>query len=199
MHPKKNSGVGLHIAAARKRAGLTQEELAERLHVTRQTISNYESMRSQPDIQMLAQLAKCLQVPVEELIYGRGGSQYCSRAYIGMSGFCRNLGIIVYVLGVLYGIRLGSGAKGRGERSVLCLYALGCSPRVDRGSPVGDGPAGLGAHPAAAGAAGRKRRTAGRMIGHRSKRTTVNERGRRSTGAAPSLLTLTVKLNSLLD
>ena len=124
MHPKKNSGVGLHIAAARKRAGLTQEELAERLHVTRQTISNYEGMRSQPDIQMLAQLAKCLQVPVEELIYGRGGSQYCSRAYIGMSGFCRNLGIIVYVLGVLYGIRLGSGAQKVGESGVSYAFTL---------------------------------------------------------------------------
>lgn len=56
MRQKKDGGVGRHIAVARRQAGLTQEELASRLHVTRQTISNYESMRSQPDIQMLVQL-----------------------------------------------------------------------------------------------------------------------------------------------
>ena len=72
MRSGKNNLVGQHIAAARKRAGLTQEELAARLHVARQTVSNYESMRSQPGIQMLVQLADCLQVPVETLIYGEG-------------------------------------------------------------------------------------------------------------------------------
>ena len=38
----KSSVVGDCIRAERRRAGLSQDQLAERLHVTRQTISNWE-------------------------------------------------------------------------------------------------------------------------------------------------------------
>lgn len=123
MERKSSSVIGRHIAAARKQAGLTQEELADRLHVTRQTISNYESMRSQPDIQMLVQLADCLQVPVEELIYGRGAKRP-ARAFGGLATCCRNLGIAVYVVGALWGIYLGSGAVSVGENQVAYGFSL---------------------------------------------------------------------------
>ena len=123
MGKKRGSVVGRHIAAARKQAGLTQEELADRLHVTRQTISNYESMRSQPDIQMLVQLADCLQVPVEELIYGRG-TRRPAREFGGLATCCRNLGIAVYVVGGLWGIRLGSGAVSVGENQVAYGFSV---------------------------------------------------------------------------
>ena len=103
MERKSSSVIGRHIAAARKQAGLTQEELADRLHVTRQTISNYESMRSQPDIQMLVQLADCLQVPVEELIYGREAKRP-ARPFGALATCCRNLQNAVYVEGALWGI-----------------------------------------------------------------------------------------------
>ena len=123
MAKKSGSVVGRYIAAARKQAGLTQEELADRLHVTRQTISNYESMRSQPDIQMLVQLADCLQVPVEELIYGRG-TKRPTRDFWGLATCCRNLGIAVYIVGVLWGIQLGSGAVSVGENQVSYGFSL---------------------------------------------------------------------------
>ena len=42
MPGKNASPVGRQIRAARHRTGLSQESLAERLHVTRQTISNWE-------------------------------------------------------------------------------------------------------------------------------------------------------------
>lgn len=90
MRSGKNNWVGQHIAAARKRAGLTQEELAARLHVTRQTISNYESMRSQPDIQTLVQLADVFQVPVETLIYGERAARR-SGSTAELAAFCQGL------------------------------------------------------------------------------------------------------------
>ena len=124
MGKKRAGGVGHHIAAARKREGLTQEELADRLHVTRQTISNYESMRSQPDIQMLTQLADCLQVSVEELIYGQELPR-SSRHVGGLAGFCRNLGIAVYLVGALWGLRAGSGVRKVGESGVAYAFLLG--------------------------------------------------------------------------
>ena len=43
MNFKKSNTVGIRISAARKAAGLSQEALASRLHVTRQTISKWET------------------------------------------------------------------------------------------------------------------------------------------------------------
>lgn len=123
MHGKKELGVGGHIAAARRQAGMTQEELAALLHVTRQTVSNYESMRSQPDIQTLVRLADCLRVPVEELIYGRQ-TRRSPRFFGGLAAFCRGLGIAAYLLGGCWGIRQGSGVRQVGENGVAYAFDL---------------------------------------------------------------------------
>lgn len=50
---------------------MTQEELSEKMYVTRQTISNWENGKSQPDIETLSMLAEVFGVEVTELIYGR--------------------------------------------------------------------------------------------------------------------------------
>ena len=62
--------IGKNIRAVRTRAGLTQDQLAERLHVTRQTVSNYETGRSRPDVETLLALAEALEADVKELLYG---------------------------------------------------------------------------------------------------------------------------------
>lgn len=62
--------IGKNIRAARVRRGLTQGELAERLHVSRQTVSNYETGRSRPDVEMLLSTAEQLEVDVQVLLYG---------------------------------------------------------------------------------------------------------------------------------
>ncbi|MEG0494273.1 MAG: helix-turn-helix transcriptional regulator [Clostridia bacterium] len=52
--------LGSQIRQARKNRGFTQEQLAETLHVTRQTVSNWENERFQPDYEMLVQIADVL-------------------------------------------------------------------------------------------------------------------------------------------
>lgn len=52
----------------RKAQGLTQEQLATTLYVTRQTISNWENDRAQPDYQMLSTVASVLNVPISTLL-----------------------------------------------------------------------------------------------------------------------------------
>lgn len=62
--------VGRNIKKIRKDKNLTQDELAERLHCTRQTISNYENGKSEPNIELLIEIASVLEVEVTDLIYG---------------------------------------------------------------------------------------------------------------------------------
>lgn len=50
---------------------MTQDELAEKLSVSRQTVSNYETGKSQPDIDMLMNIAEVLSVDVNTIIYGK--------------------------------------------------------------------------------------------------------------------------------
>lgn len=63
--------IGRNIKKLRLQKGLSQEELGEKLSVTRQTISNYETGRSLPDIGTLERLAQIFGTNIEEVIYGR--------------------------------------------------------------------------------------------------------------------------------
>ena len=48
--------------------GMTQEELAEKLHVVRQTVSKWEKGISLPDAEMLERLADLFGVTADELL-----------------------------------------------------------------------------------------------------------------------------------
>lgn len=65
-----SNSVGKNIKKLRSEKGITQEQLAERLHVTRQAVSNWETGKTQPDIDTLSALAECFEITVEEVIYG---------------------------------------------------------------------------------------------------------------------------------
>lgn len=52
----------------RKAKGLSQEELAARLHVVRQTVSKWEKGLSVPDADLLVRLAEVLEVSVSQLL-----------------------------------------------------------------------------------------------------------------------------------
>lgn len=57
-----------NLKALRKQKGFSQEELATRLHVARQTISKWEKNLSVPDADTLICLAEILEVSVSELL-----------------------------------------------------------------------------------------------------------------------------------
>lgn len=56
------------LCELRKQKGLTQEELAERLYVSRTAISKWESGRGYPNIDSLKAIAKFFSVSVDELL-----------------------------------------------------------------------------------------------------------------------------------
>lgn len=62
--------IGANIRRARTRRRLTQDDLAQTVHTTRQTISNYETGRSRPDVETLQRLADALGVELTELLDG---------------------------------------------------------------------------------------------------------------------------------
>jgi len=99
---EKNT-IGARLARARKHIGLSQEALAERLNVTRQTVSNWEGGKSLPDIEMLKSLSAALGVPVEKLIYGE--NETIERPYRipnEVGRLCFGLAIAVYILGFVF-------------------------------------------------------------------------------------------------
>lgn len=56
-------------------SGLTQEEVANRVGLTRQAISSYESGRTQPDLSMLIKLAEVYQADISDILYGSNQTQ----------------------------------------------------------------------------------------------------------------------------
>lgn len=60
--------IGKNIRLARLHRKLTQDELAQKVHTTRQTISNYETGRSRPDVETLQRLADALGIELTELL-----------------------------------------------------------------------------------------------------------------------------------
>lgn len=61
---------GNRLAQLRKEKGLSQEELANRIGVSRQAISKWENGESSPDTDNLVALAKVYGVTIDELING---------------------------------------------------------------------------------------------------------------------------------
>ncbi len=85
--------IGKNIKAFRLKNKITQEQLAESLYVTRQTISNYETGRSHPDIEMLRSIADIYKIDVETLIYGDvslNGRTLRTKVYVVM-------GCVIYI------------------------------------------------------------------------------------------------------
>lgn len=62
--------IGKNIRKYRTARSMTQDQLAEKLNVTRQAISNWETGKTQPGIDTLTALAAVFEISVEELIYG---------------------------------------------------------------------------------------------------------------------------------
>lgn len=58
------------IRAYRSELGMSQEELAEAVYVTRQTVSNWETGKSYPDIQSLLRLSSLFGISLDQLIKG---------------------------------------------------------------------------------------------------------------------------------
>ena len=62
--------VGNQIRERRQQLGLSQDELAQRLYVTRVTISHWETGRTLPDVQSMLLLANLFGTTIDEMLRG---------------------------------------------------------------------------------------------------------------------------------
>lgn len=62
--------ISKNIKKLRQEKGLTQQALADQIHITRQALSSWETGRTQPDLSMLEALSEALEVDIEQILYG---------------------------------------------------------------------------------------------------------------------------------
>lgn len=70
--------VNNRVAEIRKAKGITQEQLAEELQVSRQTIGSIENGRYNPSLTLAFKIAKLFAMPIEEIFIfeeGKDGEQ----------------------------------------------------------------------------------------------------------------------------
>lgn len=122
------SDIARNIKLLRQKQGMTQAELAERLHVTRQTVSNWERGAAYPDIPMLMEMAKTCDVDINQLLFlesrkqGKVKWKPISAKFI--IGSLISYFIIFYIGGAYIGVPLFSKLIGGGieERFLYYIY-----------------------------------------------------------------------------
>lgn len=62
--------IGMFFKELRKEKGLTQEQLAERLRVSRRTVSRWETGSNMPDLDILIEMSDYYEVELRELLDG---------------------------------------------------------------------------------------------------------------------------------
>ena len=65
--------IGSFLQAERKRVGMTQAELSEKLNVSPQAVSNWERGETIPDVTLLPDLANALHCSVDAILSGGAG------------------------------------------------------------------------------------------------------------------------------
>lgn len=108
--------VGKNIRKLREAKGMTQETMAEALFVTRQTVSNYETGRSRPDVDMLVRIGEILGTDVNTLIYGPTTPEKKTQAIRGLL-----IGLAVLAVLFIAYIILAPWAKELGQYRYIVL------------------------------------------------------------------------------
>lgn len=112
--------IGNNIKKLRVARGLTQDQLAERLFVTRQTVSSWERSASRPSLEQLEAIAAALGEDVMTLLYGPKPKYRPSRKRVILVVVLLALAATALELGVWYRpkSRAGSCGENRGGCSM---------------------------------------------------------------------------------
>lgn len=117
----KEQTMGERIAALRKERGLTQRELAERMHVTDKAVSKWERDLACPDIHSLSHLADILGISVEDLLKSTSSKQPAPSSpqqifHLVLKAIPLAMGVAVVVTSLLGQLE---------PQSAICMLGLG--------------------------------------------------------------------------
>ena len=102
--------VGEKILQLRKKMGLSQEELAEKLNVTRQTISKWETNQSSPDFEKIVPLCDLFEITTDELLRGKSENiKNLDDSKIRRKTACKvSISVFIYFLAIIWIISMST-------------------------------------------------------------------------------------------
>ena len=100
-----NNTVGSNIKRHRTKLNLTQQQLADILSVSRQTIASYEAGRTEPDIAAMEKLAEIFDITVDELIGKTDSANSVYSDYKSVFAVGIALNAIMFIRNMLFYIR----------------------------------------------------------------------------------------------
>jgi len=59
----------ISLAAARVNAGMTQDDVAQKMHVGKQTVVNWEKGKTEPTVSQGQKLSNLFKIPMDNLIF----------------------------------------------------------------------------------------------------------------------------------
>ncbi len=119
--------LGKQIKKYRTEANLSQEELADKVFVSRQTVSNWENDKNYPDIKSLVLLSEIFHISLDNLIkgdLGRMKKEIDTQEYVKFQKDSTIFSILFIALLILP-VPLVMLMKWLGMALYLCLFAIG--------------------------------------------------------------------------
>ena len=121
--------IGSKLRQARQRTGMTQEQVAREIHVSRQTISNWETGKSLPDVLSVIALSDLYLVSLDELLKGDANmlhhieeSTNAVKSRQRLGKWMETLSFLVIWAVCVAVFWLGGGEAGAMGYSILVLY-----------------------------------------------------------------------------
>ena len=121
--------IGSKLRQARQRTGMTQEQVAREIHVSRQTISNWETGKSLPDVLSVIALGDLYLVSLDELLKGDANmlhhieeSTNAVKSRQRLGKWMETLSFLVIWAVCVAVFWLGGGEAGAMGYSILVLY-----------------------------------------------------------------------------
>lgn len=76
--------IGAQLVVGRQKMGFTQQEVADKLFVTRQTVSQWENDQRKPDLEAIASLCRLLKLDARELLGVKTAQDQTMNEFLGM-------------------------------------------------------------------------------------------------------------------
>ena len=108
---KETSGMAdfsTNLRNVRKKRAFSQDSLAEKLGVSRQTVSSWERGNSYPDLEMLVRISEVLHTDPNELLYPPVKGEGSDAGKMAPASCFGKIATVIFIIGLLWGLSAGS-------------------------------------------------------------------------------------------